>query len=202
MADEKKIITSSKYGPFQFINISQADNNGKTVQFSKVESICRCGQSKYKPNCDGSHCKENFVNEKEEDRKKDKVKDYKGENITIHDNRGICCHDGACTKLLPEVFRQTERPWIDPDGASPGIIIEVIEKCPSGALTFSLGSKRYKDFGQNEQLVKFVKDGPIEIEGGIEFIDCDGSIPECEEHYTLCRCGKSKNKPFCDGSHD
>ncbi|MDY0362320.1 MAG: CDGSH iron-sulfur domain-containing protein [Desulforegulaceae bacterium] len=201
--EKKGLITSSHYGPFQFVNIEEAfDSSGKKVELEKVASICRCGKSKYKPNCDGSHCNEAFANEKDDDRISDKVKDYVGENIIIHDNRGICCHDGSCTKFLPEVFKMNERPWIDPDGASPGKIIEVIQKCPSGALSFTLGTKRYKEFGQKTEKVIFIEEGPIQVEGGIEFLDYSGSAPECSEHYTLCRCSKSKNKPFCDGSHD
>ncbi|MGM0418319.1 MAG: (4Fe-4S)-binding protein [Thermodesulfobacteriota bacterium] len=203
MSEKKGLITSSQYGPFQFVNIKEAyDDSGKKVEFDKVASVCRCSKSKYLPHCDGSHCNENFVNEKDDNRKKDVVKDYKGENITIHDNRGVCSYDGSCIKELPEVFKKNERPWIDPDAASPGKIIEVIEKCPSGALSFSLGSKKYKEFGQEKQRVVFIKDGPAQVEGHIDFIDYADSKPECSEHYTLCRCSKSANKPFCDGSHE
>jgi len=202
MPDKPEII-SPQYGPFVFVDITHAyDDKGNQIDLEKVKSICRCGKSHYKPGCDGSHCKEEFVNKKEADRKKDSVKSYKGKDITIYDNRCICSHDGSCTKLLPSVFKNNERPWIDPNGASPGEIIDVIEKCPSGALSFSLGSKRYKEFGQTIEKVIFIEDGPVAVEGGIKFKDYGESQPECAEHYTLCRCGKSKNKPFCDGNHD
>ena len=203
MSAKKGEILSPHYGPFVFADVDKAyESDGKEVIFENVASVCRCGQSKYKPHCDGSHSKEGFVNEKDEERKKNNVKDYEGENITIHDNRSVCCHDGSCVELLPEVFRKSCTPWINPDGSSPGKIIKVIEKCPSGALSFSLGSKKYCEFGQKTEKVIFVKDGPVKVEGKIEFKDYQSDKPECSEHYTLCRCGKSKNKPFCDGTHD
>ncbi len=129
-----------------------------------------------------------------------KLKDYQGTEITIHDNRGICCHDGSCVKLLPKVFRRHEKPWINPNGAIVEEIIEVVKKCPSGALSYTIESKRYKNL-DTEPMIKVSKNGPLEIKGFILLKDDEKSKPESEEHFCLCRCGGSKNKPFCDGSH-
>lgn len=202
MSKDKGEIISAQYGPFQIVDVKNSvDSHGKEVELKKVESICRCGKSKYYPYCDGSHGEAGFVCEKSEDRTPDKVKDYVGKDITIHDNRGVCSHDGSCIRLLPEVFRKDGRPWINPDGACISKIIDTIEKCPSGALSFTIGKRRYQEWGQQNEKITFVENGPIKVEGGIKLKSFDESNPECKEHYTLCRCGKSKNKPFCDGSH-
>jgi hypothetical protein len=79
-------------------------------------------------------------------------------------------------------------------------IIQTIEKCPSGALSYRLGEKRYQDLNR-KPAIKVAKDGPLQVVGYVELKDDMGSTPESEEHYALCRCGDSKNKPFCDGTH-
>lgn len=202
MKENNGEIISSQYGPFIVVDVKLIyDSDYNKVETPRVVSICRCGLSLSKPFCDGSHHNAGYVCQKSKDRVKDQVKDYVGKDITIHDNRGVCSHDGSCIRFLPQVFQKNERPWINPDGASVGEIIEVIEKCPSGALSFTLNKKRYQEWGQEEQEIIFEKDGPIIVKGGIELKDYNNCTPECKEHYTLCRCGNSKNMPFCDGSH-
>ena len=93
-----------------------------------------------------------------------------------------------------------QEPWIDPDGATAEAIIETIKQCPSGALSYSIQDVEHRDLDQAPE-IHVVKGGPYQVVGSVELKDggwCDGVS---REHYTLCRCGHSKNKPFCDGSH-
>ena len=134
---------------------------------------------------------------------KDKKKSYTGKNITIHDNRKICSHAAECVNNLSSVFKFDARPWIDPNGANVEDIIQTIEKCPSGALSYSIDGVENKDQNKRDPMVTVSKNGPYLITGGIELIGdsikwSDGSS---KEHYTLCRCGDSNNKPFYDGMH-
>ena len=121
-----------------------------------------------------------------------------GKEVTIHDDRGICCHAGFCTSGLPKVFRMRTEPWIDPNGAEKQAIIDTIRKCPSGALSYSIKDIKYDSYSDYEQ-IQILEDGPYVVNGSIELVDDDK--PESEEHYALCRCGESKNKPFCNGQH-
>jgi len=125
---------------------------------------------------------------------------YVGKRITLHDNRGICAHAGVCTDRLKTVFLMGKEPWIDPDGASVEEIIETVEKCPSGALSYSIenGDSRVQ---QRRPMVTVTDDGPYAVAGGVELLGVDFGDGAVKERYTLCRCGASKNKPFCDGSH-
>ena len=91
-------------------------------------------------------------------------------------------------------------PWIDPNGAPVEEIIRVIEMCPSGALSYTLSGEKH-DSLERDPSVNLTKDGPYRIVGGIELDDYNDSKPQSKEHQTLCRCGGSKNKPFCDGTH-
>jgi len=128
------------------------------------------------------------------------VDDYIGKGVTIHDNRGVCSHVGYCTDNLPSVFLMGKEPWIDPNGAPVADVIRVIKMCPSGALSYSVEGKKH-DTLDREPGVSLRKDGPYTVVGGIQLEDYDKSTPQSKEHYTLCRCGGSKNKPFCDGTH-
>src|SRR6516225_1019542 len=101
-------------------------------------ALCRCGGSKSKPFCDGTHSTNGFTDKRTADQHLNRRIDYVGKRITIHDNRGICAHAGVCTDRLKTVFRMGKEPWIDPDGASVEEIIETVEKCPSGALSYSI----------------------------------------------------------------
>ena len=152
------------------------------------------------PYCDGSHLKIGLSDEKERDRIPDRSDSYKGKEITIHDNNGVCAKRGHCSGNLPSVFNSKREPWIDPDAESADAIAQIIEMCPSGALSYTKDGILHKDLDRKPEIT-VLKDGPYEVVGGPELRDPGGSSPESKEHYSLCRCGDSKNKPFCDGQH-
>lgn len=205
--EEKKdhptpMIVVSKYNNYLVTDLETLQNShGKKLETQPVTSLCRCGKSKMKPYCDGSHSEKGLNEVKKKDRTPDEVKAYSGEDIVIYDNRGVCSHDGSCVNLLPQVFDKDQKPWINPDGAKVTEIIKTIEECPSGALSYGFGPRRYQEWGQDSPAITTCKDGPLEVTGGILLKDDGGCQPECKEHYTLCRCGGSHNKPFCDGDH-
>jgi CDGSH-type Zn-finger protein len=198
---EKPFVVFTRYSPYMVVGLENfKDAKGKSLTLEPVTSLCRCGKSETKPYCDGTHAKIGFAGVKKADRVPDRVKSYTGRDIVIHDNRGVCGHDGACVRNLPLVFNTEKRPWVNPDGASVKAIIETIEKCPSGALSYSIGSRRYQDLDRGP-CIRAAKKGPLELTGFIAILDDLGSVPESKEHCTLCRCGESSNRPFCDGTH-
>jgi CDGSH-type Zn-finger protein len=174
--------------------------NGETCASVRGVALCRCGGSKNKPFCDGTHGTSGFSDRKIADDAQNRRTNYVGKRITIHDNRGICAHAGFCTDRLKSVFRMRQEPWIDADGASVEEIIETVKKCPSGALSYSIDAVEHRD-QEREPMVTITDDGPYAITGGIELLGVAFGEGASKEHYTLCRCGASKNKPFCDGSH-
>ena len=93
-----------------------------------------------------------------------------------------------------------EKPWIVPDAASRDEIIATVKKCPSGALSYTVDGKLYDKFS-NWTGIEVTADGPYHVEGAVEIEDPTGMTPPNQDHYALCRCGASKNKPFCDGEH-
>jgi CDGSH-type Zn-finger protein/ferredoxin len=198
---ESPIIVFTTYEPYLVVGLRNFKNHeGMDLDVEPVMALCRCGGSKRKPYCDGSHHGLRFSGRKSPDRVTDRVVEYRGREISILDNRGVCAHDKACVRNLPSVFNDMKRIWIDLNGANAEEIIEAVKKCPSGALSYKIGEVRYQDV-ERTSLIRVEKDGPLKVEGYIELKDDRGCRPESREHYTLCRCGKSKNKPFCDGTH-
>jgi len=194
-------ITFTKHTPYRVRGIkSITDSDGEEIELGAVTGLCRCGSSERKPFCDGTHKEIGIKGEKEADRRHDKVKSYPGKMITIHDNRGVCSHAEECIKSLPVVFRKEEKPWIDPDASGIEETIKTINKCPSGALSYTINDIHYESEA-NEPRIVAAKDGPFEISGGVLLKDDEGSKPLNKDKYVLCRCNESKNKPFCDGSH-
>jgi CDGSH-type Zn-finger protein len=216
---EKPKILPLPNGPYYLLNdmepkIVENIQNSKNEPLSTVRGValCRCGASNNKPFCDGTHGTIGFSsknrtiangNNGSERIVKDKRKNYVGKEITIHDNRRICSHAAECVNNLSSVFKFNARPWINPDSARTEEIIDTIRKCPSGALSYSINGIEYRDPNEREPLVTVSKDGPYSITGGIDLIGDNIQWAEgaTKEHYTLCRCGASSNKPFCDGMH-
>ena len=207
MREEKPKIACLPNGPYYLLNDMTPKtipniqtSNGEPCSTITGVALCRCGGSNNKPFCDGTHGKNGFSDERLADGSLDKRTDYVGKKITIHDNRGICAHAGYCTDNLAAVFRLKKEPWIDPDGAGVDEIIETIKKCPSGALSYTVENVEHRD-QDRQPMVTVTKDGPYSITGRIELLEHTLGEGASTEHYTLCRCGASKNKPLCDGSH-
>ena len=198
---DKPTIEAAENGPLLVKGLEDLQNSkGEPIATRNVMALCRCGGSNTKPFCDGTHSKNGFTDAKEEGRQPDKVDEYRGKQITIHDNRAICAHAGACTDGLPHVWRMKTEPWIDPDGDGNAEIINTIKQCPSGALSATIEGEIYQDEDRSPA-IQVSQNAPYVVTGGIELIDIEWGAGTSKEHFTLCRCGQSKNKPFCDGSH-
>lgn len=198
---QKPTIECSPDGPYIVRNLENLQNSrGEPIPTRRTIALCRCGGSSNKPFCDGTHSNIGFSGQKTTDGSKDKRRNYVGKQITIHDNRSICSHAGHCTDGLASVFRMKEKPWIDPDGAEAEAIIETVRQCPSGALSYSIEDVEHRD-QEREPTISVSKDGPYHVSGSIEPKDQAWGEGASQEHYTLCRCGASKNKPICDGTH-
>jgi len=197
-------------GPLYLINSDKPQEietlqNAKGEPISKIVSIalCRCGGSKTKPFCDGTHTPSRFSSEnKTPQQTVDRRKDYFGTKITVHDNRRICSHSAECLRNLESVFSLEQRPWINPDRAMVESVIDTVNKCPSGALSYSVDGVEHRDRIERKPAVIVDKNGPYRVEGGIELVGTENwALGASREHYALCRCGASNNKPFCDGTH-
>jgi len=203
-ADERNDRTTIRPeldGPYIVRNLRKLTNSkGETLRVRPVVALCRCGGSNLKPYCDGTHARIGFCSVKSPARTQDRADAYAGKEIVVLDNRGTCCHFGNCTDHLAQVFHHDGEPFVTPDGASPEAIEEIVRACPSGALGFIKDGVKYEG-EQREPEIYVAENASYYVRGGIELEGEPMNQGALREHYALCRCGQSKNKPFCDGSH-
>ena len=198
---EKATIDISGNGPFIVTGLGSLKNSkGESIECKEKLALCRCGGSSNKPFCDGTHSKNGFSGERLSDNDIHRERSYQGKDITVNDNRTICSHSAECVKNLNKVFNSDRKPWISPDNATPEEIMNVIKKCPSGALSYTINGKQVRNFDRDQEII-ISRNGPYNVKGGIQLNIDDDQKPPASEHFTLCRCGASKNKPYCDGSH-
>jgi CDGSH-type Zn-finger protein len=162
--------------------------------------LCRCGQSSNKPFCDDTHTTAGFDGTEVSDTgpiaARQKV--FQGDKIVMKDDRSVCSSAGFCGNRLTKVWQMLPH---SSDTQVRFALIAMIERCPSGALTYALevgGEDVEPDLPTQ---IAVVEDGPLWVSGRIQIERSDGQTLEARTQVTLCRCGASGNKPLCDGSH-
>src|SRR5437660_9336653 len=173
--NSKPKIAFTPNGPYYLMHDMQATPvpnlrraSGEACATVRGVALCRCGASKNKPFCDGTHGAIGFKGANTADPAKNRRAAYQGRRITIIDNRGICAHAGYCTDELKSVFRMKEEPWIDPDGAKVEEIVATIRKCPSGALSYALDGAEMQP--QRAPMITVTADGPYAVTGSVELL--------------------------------
>lgn len=133
----------------------------------------------------------------------DKItKKYSNDDITIVWQPDVCIHSKLCWTELLAVFDPRKRPWIEMSGAETARIIEQIERCPSGALSYFRNDANPEPSSVSaESLVEVTKNGPLLVYGNLVVKDAAGNETRKNKVTAFCRCGASGNKPFCDGTH-
>jgi uncharacterized Fe-S cluster protein YjdI len=126
-------------------------------------------------------------------------KAYSNPEITVYFDSSRCIHAAECVRGLPEVFDVKARPWIRPNHASSEQLMEVISRCPSGALQFE-NANGIAEIPTTPTRFQSLPDGQLEVRGDLAFVTESGETMR-ETRVTLCTCGQSNNKPFCDNSH-
>ncbi|MFJ9952288.1 (4Fe-4S)-binding protein [Kitasatospora sp. NPDC091207] len=123
---------------------------------------------------------------------------YRGAEIAVTFDPRVCRHAAECVRGLPAVFDTARRPWISPDAAEPGLVAEVVRRCPTGALTY-----RAADGGpevpQRPTTVRRTPDGRLLVRGELRVAGADGAVRE-PPRAMLCGCGRSAEQPYCDRS--
>lgn len=125
------------------------------------------------------------------------AKTYTGRDISVSFDMKRCIHARNCFLKLPAVFDPAQRPWVQPDNAPAEEIAAMVRTCPSGALKFEMAEGTSEAPPKINRLA-VLENGPLAFAGDIQHA-AEGDTPETR--LTLCRCGKSKNKPYCDYSH-
>ena len=127
-------------------------------------------------------------------------REYRSEQIVVYWEPKLCIHTARCLRGLPQVFDVRRRPWIMVDAASAEQIAEVVRRCPTSALRFERLDGGLQESAPEQTTIQATPDGPLYVRGELKIVNQDGSTRQLTR-AALCRCGHSKNKPFCDGSH-
>lgn len=189
------------------------DSEGFLLAWKKIKDypaqkeylLCRCGNSKNKPFCDKTHLKIKFDGKETAGNVpfKEQAKVYEGEKLKLLDVYALCASGHFCTRAggIWELVEKSD------DSKAEKIAIKEAADCPAGRLVLidkKTGKEIEPDLAPSisavEDAIKKVS-GPLWVKGRISIESADGKLYELRNRVTLCRCGKSENKPFCDSTH-
>ena len=128
--------------------------------------------------------------------------EYKGDTQTVTWDRRLCIHVGECGRAKGDLFEAGRKPWCDPNLSDQTGVEAVVTRCPTGALAVKDASGEFQAepvSDQNE--IHVSNDGPLYASGDLTIDGASADMHSVKRRAALCRCGKSKNKPFCDNAH-
>lgn len=128
-----------------------------------------------------------------------RLQTYATDAITVTFDPTRCIHAAECIRTAPAVFDSRRRRWIKPELGDPELIVTAVHRCPTGALSYSLPNG-IAEAADNAE-VRASPAGPLYIRGETRVETEDGRVIAEGIRMALCRCGATKNAPFCDGSH-
>lgn len=133
--------------------------------------------------------------------KEEIVKTYTNGEITVIWNAAKCRHTGICLAGLPRVFNLKQKPWIEMSASDTTPIQKQVALCPSGALQIQGNKQYYSGKGEEPAELVLTPGGPMTLYGKVIIKNLRGRVTDEVENPSFCRCGKSAQSPFCDGSH-
>jgi uncharacterized Fe-S cluster protein YjdI len=130
------------------------------------------------------------------------IKEYSKGDLTVVWKPKKCVHSAICVHTLPKVYDPNKKPWIELENATIDELKSQINKCPSGALTYTMKEEtKNSEEETNNTRVEIMTNGPLLVHGNLEVKDASGKTESKSGVTALCRCGASANKPYCDGAH-
>lgn len=132
---------------------------------------------------------------------KEIIKEYTNGQLTIVWKPKKCIHAAECVKALPKVYNPKDNPWIRIENASTEELKAQIRKCPSGALSYFMNGEENLEAESMETQIEVTENGPLVVYGTMKVTNKDGNTETLNQTTAFCRCGQSRNKPYCDGSH-
>ena len=128
------------------------------------------------------------------------IVDFSGNEIDVRWDGRLCIHIGECGQAEGDLFVGGRKPWCMPDAATTAEVREIVERCPSGALSYT-DKDGTPEMAPSVNTATVIYNGPIYLTGELQIEGAGEDMPGVCRRAALCRCGASKNKPFCDNSH-
>ncbi len=130
------------------------------------------------------------------------ISKFPGDKMDVEWDGRLCIHIGECGRAQGNLFVGGRQPWCQPNLVSSEEAIEVVKRCPTGALTYQAKDGSPAETADDKNTVTIVYNGPLYAKGALEIDGAADDMPGVQFRAALCRCGHSKNKPFCDNSHE
>jgi CDGSH-type Zn-finger protein/uncharacterized Fe-S cluster protein YjdI len=127
---------------------------------------------------------------------------YPGKDADVTWDRRLCIHIGECGRAQGDLFVTGRKPWCQPDLTSVAEVVDVCERCPSGALVYEVKDGKTAETAAVQNTIAVTYNGPLFARGALAIEDAPADMPGVRFRAALCRCGQSKNKPYCDNSHE
>ncbi|MDR1422760.1 MAG: CDGSH iron-sulfur domain-containing protein [Coriobacteriales bacterium] len=179
---------------------------GRVFEVGETYALCRCGRSKNPPFCDGSHVSAHFIGTETASTKPfdERVEVFEGPTLDLYDDNR-CAFVRFCHRAGKEVWTLTEE---SDDPQARADAIQAANDCPAGRLVQHDKLRDHAAIEPTLELsISILQDperevsAPLFVQGGIPLLSSEGFEYELRNRYALCRCGASRNKPFCDASH-
>jgi len=197
--DQEIIVPNEQGASWEYRRGLKFDNSAKCV------ALCRCGQSKNKPYCDGVHTTVQWDPRETNDMRPllDDAEAFEGPTLVLADNEKYCAFARFCDaygriwNLVQKARTEEEKELVKHEA----------EHCPAGRLVLFDKEKQTVYEPPFEPSISVLEDpgirvsGPLWVKGGIRIESTNGKSYEIRNRVTLCRCGMSSNKPFCNGAH-
>lgn len=189
--NRKSVVFSELHEPLTWRKDAVLESDGSY-------RLCRCGQSSHKPFCDNTHARVGFDGTETAPTTPSaaRARRFVGTNITMTDDSILCMHGGFCGNSVEKVWQMIDR---SDDTRVRFAVMQMVERCPSGKLGYEIDGIAVEP--DLPEAISVTKDGPYWVTGGIPVTMANGQTLEVRNRVTLCRCGQSKNKPLCDGTH-
>ena len=127
---------------------------------------------------------------------------YPGNKVDVEWDDRLCIHIGECGRAKGDLFISGRKPWCVPNLVSQEEVVNVVERCPTGALTYHFQDASVTEQPNEQNTVTVTYNGPYFFRGNLHIEGASEHNPGLAFRAALCRCGRSKNKPFCDNSHE
>jgi CDGSH-type Zn-finger protein len=189
--NRKSVLFSEEHEPLTW-------KKDETLDGGATYRLCRCGHSSSKPFCDNTHLRVGFDGTETAPTAPSatRARRFTGTGITMTDDSVFCMHGGFCGNKVEKVWDMVTR---SDDTRVRFTLMQMIERCPSGKLGYEVDGVPVEP--DLPQAISATADGPLWVTGGIPVTMSNGQTLEVRNRVTLCRCGQSKIKPLCDGSH-
>jgi len=132
---------------------------------------------------------------------KQRVITYRSATAAVTWDQDLCIHVAECGRAGKALFVAGRDPWCDPESVDDEMVRDVVSRCPTGALAVTFAGAIADEAAPAANTVTVANNGPLYVTGDLDIDAAPERAPALAVRAALCRCGRSKNKPYCDNSH-